>query len=201
MNKNFRYVLVLFVLASMLLGACAAAPASGSSKVETASVAYTGTIESISGTQWIVNGQTITVDPSVVRDGPFSVGDTVKVEVDVNQDGSITVTRVETPSSTDLSDLPSLGNDNSNGNSNDDSSNGNTNDDNSNLNANGNTNDDNSNSSSNSNGSNSNGDDSNTNDDNSNDSNSNDDDNSNGGDDNGNDSGGGNDNGGGNSNG
>ena len=184
MNKNFRYVLVLFVLASMLLGACAAAPASGSSKVETASVAYTGTIESISGTQWIVNGQTITVDPSVVRDGPFSVGDTVKVEVDVNQDGSITVTRVETPSSADLSDLPSLGNDNSNGNSNDDSSNGNTNDDNSNLNANGNTNDDNSNSSSNSN-----------------DSNSNDDDNSNGGDDNGNDSGGGNDNGGGNSNG
>ena len=178
MNKNFRYVLVLFVLASMLLGACAAAPASGSSKVETASVAYTGTIESISGTQWIVNGQTITVDPSVVRDGPFSVGDTVKVEVDVNQDGSITVTRVETPSSTDLSDLPSLGNDNSNGNSNDDNSNGNTNDDNSNVNANGNTNDDNSNSSSNSN-----------------DSNSNDDDNSNGGDDNGNDSGGGNSNG------
>ena len=201
MNKNFRYVLVLFVLASMLLGACAAAPASGSSKVETASVAYTGTIESISGTQWIVNGQTITVDPSVVRDGPFSVGDTVKVEVDVNQDGSITVTRVETPSSADLSDLPSLGNDNSNGNSNDDNSNGNTNDDNSNLNANGNTNDDNSNSSSNSNDSNSNDDDSNTNDDNSNDSNSNDDDNSNGGDDNGNDSGGGNDNGGGNSNG
>ena len=201
MNKNFRYVLVLFVLASMLLGACAAAPASGSSKVETASVAYTGTIESISGTQWIVNGQTITVDPSVVRDGPFSVGDTVKVEVDVNQDGSITVTRVETPSSADLSDLPSLGNDNSNGNSNDDNSNGNTNDDNSNLNANGNTNDDNSNSSSNSNGSNSNGDDSNTNDDNSNGGNSNDDDNSNGGGDNGNDSGGGNDNGGGNSNG
>ena len=201
MNKNFRYVLVLFVLASMLLGACAAAPASGSSKVETASVAYTGTIESISGTQWIVNGQTITVDPSVVRDGPFSVGDTVKVEVDVNQDGSITVTRVETPSSTDLSDLPSLGNDNSNGNSNDDNSNGNTNDDNSNLNANGNTNDDNSNSSSNSNDSNSNDDDSNTNDDNSNGGNSNDDDNSNGGDDNGNDSGGGNDNGGGNSNG
>ena len=200
MNKNFRYVLVLFVLASMLLGACAAAPASGSSKVETASVAYTGTIESISGTQWIVNGQTITVDPSVVRDGPFSVGDTVKVEVDVNQDGSITVTRVETPSSADLSDLPSLGNDNSNGNSNDDNSNGNTNDDNSNLNANGNTNDDNSNSSSNSNDSNSN-DDSNTNDDNSNGSNSNDDDNSNGGGDNGNDSGGGNDNGGGNSNG
>jgi hypothetical protein len=215
MKKVTRYALIVFVLASMLLGACAAAPVTGASKVESASVAFTGTIDGISGSQWIVNGQSITVEPSVIRDGPFSVGDLVKVEVDVNQDGSITVTRVETPSSADLSDLPSLGDDNSNGNTNDDSanvnSNANTNDDNSNA---SNSNDDNSNVSNsnddNSNVSNSNDDNSNvgnSNDDNSNASNSNDansnDDNSNAGgsdDDNSNDdnsNGAGNDNGGG----
>ncbi len=221
MKNVTRYGLIVFVFASMLLGACAAAPVTGASKVESASVAFTGTIDGISGSQWIVNGQSITVEPSVIRDGPFSVGDLVKVEVDVNQDGSITVTRVETPSSADLSDLPSLGDENSNGNTNDDSanvnSNANTNDDNSNA---SNSNDDNSNVSNsnddNSNVSNSNDDNSNvgnSNDDNSNASNSNDansnDDNSNAGgsdDDNSNDdnsngadndnSGGGNDNGG-----
>jgi len=194
MNKISRYALIVFVLASMLLGACAGAPSTGASKVEAASVAYTGTIDSINGNQWVVNGQAITVDPAVINDGPFAVGDTVKVEVEVAQDGSITVTRVELPSSLDLSGLPSLGDDNSNGNTNDDNSNGNTNV-NANGNTNGNTNDDNSNGS-NSNDDNSNG--SNSNDDSSDDSNSNDDsssdDNSNGSDDNGNDSGSGNDN-------
>jgi hypothetical protein len=157
MKSKVRYVLVAFVLASMLLGACAGAPATGASKVEAASVAYTGTIDSINGNQWIVNGQAITVDPAVIRDGPFKIGDTVKVEVNVNQDGTITVTRIEVPSSTDLSSLPSLGNDNSNVNSNDDNSNGNindnANDDNSNANTNGNSNS----SGSNGNGDNSNG--------------------------------------------
>jgi hypothetical protein len=165
MKSKVSYVLAVFVLASMLLGACAGAPVTGASKVDAASVVYTGTIDSINGNQWIVNGQAITVDPAVIRDGPFKIGDTVKVEVNVNQDGTFTVTRVEVPSSADLSTLPSLGNDNSNVNSNDDNSNGNindnANDDNSNANSNGNTNDDlggNSNSSgSNGNGDNSNG--------------------------------------------
>ena len=142
MNKISRYVLVVFVLASMLLGACAgAAPsvASDGGKVEASSVAYTGTIESINGTQWVVNGQTITVDPSVVKDGPFNIGDLVKVEVQVAQDGTVTVTRVELPSQVDMSQLPGLGDDNSND-ANDNDANGNDvngNDDNSN-NANGN---------------------------------------------------------------
>lgn len=118
MNKKFQLVLVVCALASMLLSACAGAPAvassDGGSKVQADSVAYTGTIESINGDQWVVNGQTITVDPAVVRDGPFNVGDVVKVEVQVNQDGSMTVTRVEVPSPSDLSDLSGLGDDNSN---------------------------------------------------------------------------------------
>ena len=137
MNKISRYVLVVFALASMLLGACAgAAPsvAPDGGKVEASSIAYTGTIESINGNQWVVNGQTITVDPSVINDGPFNVGDVVKVEVKVAQDGTVTVTRVEVSTQTDLSQLPGLGDDNSNdANSNDANSNDvNSNDDNSN---------------------------------------------------------------------
>lgn len=109
-------VFIVFVLASMLLGACAgAAPVvAGGGKVEASSVAYTGMIESINGSQWVVNGQTITVDPSVAGNGAFNVGDVVKVEVNVGRDGSLTLTSVEIPSQTDLADLPGLGNDNSN---------------------------------------------------------------------------------------
>ncbi|MCX6060148.1 MAG: DUF5666 domain-containing protein [Chloroflexi bacterium] len=137
MNKISRYVLVVFVFASMILSACSGAASSVASdggKVQASSIAYTGTIESINGNQWVVNGQTITVDPSVVNDGPFNVGDMVKVEVQIAQDGSVTVTRVEVPSQVDLSMLPGLGDDNSNSaNSNDDNSNAvNGNDDNSN---------------------------------------------------------------------
>ncbi|NOT03963.1 MAG: hypothetical protein HOP27_05120 [Anaerolineales bacterium] len=163
MNKISRYVLVVFALASMLLGACAgvAPSAPEGSKVQADSISYTGTIESINGSQWVVNGQTITVDPAVINDGPFNVGDVVKVEVQVAPDGSVTVTRVEVPTQDDLSQLPELGDDNSNNansndiNGNDDNSNNaNGNDDNSNQ-ANGND--------SNSNGGNGNGDNSNGN--------------------------------------
>jgi len=131
MNKISKYLVVFFVLASMLLNACAGASPSqsGGGKVEASSIAYTGTIESINGNQWVVNGQTITVDPSVINDGPFNVGDMVKIEVQIAQDGSITVTRVEVPSQVDLSQLPLIGDDNSNSaNSNDDSNSVNGND-------------------------------------------------------------------------
>ena len=151
MKKIANYVLIVTVLVSMLLGACTAAP--GAAKVDSAPVAYTGTIESIDGDQWVVNGQIITVDPSVVRDGPFKVGDVIKVEVAVSQDGSLTVTRVELPQADDLIQLPEMGDDNSNdangndANSNDDNSNGgNSNDDNGNG---SNSNDDNTNSNTN----------------------------------------------------
>lgn len=131
MNKISKYLVVFFVLASMLLNACTGASPSqsGGGKVEASSIAYTGTIESINGNQWVVNGQTITVDPSVINDGPFNVGDMVKIEVQIAQDGSVTVTRVEVPSQVDLSQLPLIGDDNSNSaNSNDDSNSFNGND-------------------------------------------------------------------------
>jgi hypothetical protein len=139
-NKSFLFVTVV-LLAAYVLSACggvpAAAPAEQAAvKVDASLVAYTGTLEGINGDQWIVNGQALTIDPAVVQDGPFQVGDTVKVEGDVNPDGSFTVSRIEAPSASDLTELPQLGNENANANSND----ANTNDVNANTNINDNTN-------------------------------------------------------------
>jgi hypothetical protein len=101
MKKLYRILLVGSVFAAMLLSACGAAASSESSvgavKGNASPVEFTGVIEAINGDQWTVNGQVITVDPAVVKDGPFQVGDKVKVEADVQADGSVVITRVETP--------------------------------------------------------------------------------------------------------
>lgn len=188
MKSIYRSYLIVVALAAMLLSACggaqAAAPAKQAAvKVDASPIAYTGTVESIVGDQWVVSGQLLTVNPAVIQDGPFQVGDTIKVEGDVNPDGSFTVTRVEMPSADDLAQLPQIGDNPATDNANNNDANANdanVNDDNGN-NDNGNINDD------NSNDANSNDDDDNSNssignnnddDDNSNDANSNDDDDS-----------------------
>ena len=158
-NKRFFFVTVV-LLAAYVLSACGGLPQRAEQstgdqatlKVRAMEMAYTGVIEAINGNEWTVNGQVLSVDPSVVHDGPFQVGDTVKVEAAVSSDGSITVSRVEAPTAADLAELPQIGvgnaNENSNdANSNDDNSNGensndtNANDDNSNDDDNGNNND------------------------------------------------------------
>jgi hypothetical protein len=206
MKTISRFLLFVLTIVPLLLGACAGtAPTSTTAapKVEPIPVAFLGIVDSIADDQWVINGQTVTVTPDVIQDGPFNVGDQVKVEGVVNSDGSFTVSRVEVPTAQDSSTLPQFGNENVNaidnngndanvndGNINDD----NTNDDNNNnANFNDNANDDNGNGN---NSNDDNGNDANSNDDNSNDANSNDDnsndDNSN--DDNSNNDNGGNDN-------
>ena len=201
MNK-IRFLTFVLLLGTLILSACGAAattatpaPVSASQKVEAMPVTFVGIVDSIAGDQWVISGTTVTVDESIVRDGPFTIGDRIKVEGLVNPDGSLTVSRVEAPAPQETATQPPVVVDNSNeaiGNSNtndanindDNSNDGNTNDDD----GGGNTNDDN-------------GNDSNTNDDNgggnTNDDNSNDDNGGNSNDDNGNDDnsgGGGNDN-------
>jgi hypothetical protein len=181
MKHTFRTYVIALAMAALLLSACSGAPAAApaeqaSVKVDASLIAYTGTIDSISGEQWVVNGQPLTVDPSIVRDGPFQAGDTIKVEGSVNADGSFTVTRVEMPSASDMSDLPQIGDPQTDGNTNDTNTNDtNTNDTNTNdTNTNdANTNDD------NMNDDNSNSDDANSNDDGSNSNDDDDDGNSN----------------------
>lgn len=160
-NKRFFYT-TLVLLVAYVLSACGGLPQqAGSSageqaaiKVRAVEVAYTGVVEAINGNEWTVNGQVLTVDPAVVQDGPFQAGDTVKIEGAINPDGSLTVSRVEQPSASDLTDLPQLDdpsvdgtvvNDNANDNTsvNDNANvNVNSNDDDSNTNGNSNNNDD-----------------------------------------------------------
>ena len=99
--KTMKFIRAAIVLLGILLSACApaansAAPANGGGK-GLADVIFSGAIESINGDQWVVNGQTIQVDSSVLRDGPFAVGDTVKVEASRSDDGTVIAQRVETP--------------------------------------------------------------------------------------------------------
>lgn len=128
MKQTYRSFLLVMAVAAMLLNACGAVAAHNlpvapvAAKVDASIIAYTGVIESMDGNQWVVNGQTLVVDPAVVRDGPFQVGDTVKIEGIVNPDGSFTVSSIEAPDASDLAG--SSGNDNANVNDNE-----NTNDD------------------------------------------------------------------------
>lgn len=107
--KAFRFFQVVIILSGILLSACAGAPGSQSAPNTSpggdkpvSEVVFTGTIESMNGDQWVINGQTVIVDPSVLRDGPFMTGDSVKVEARVAGDGSVTAQRVESPSAADL---------------------------------------------------------------------------------------------------
>ena len=126
--KKFSYVLVLVLaLTAVIISACGGSAAISTpdssavsgGKPQASVVEFTGVIETINGNEWTVNGQKITVDPAVVRDGPFSVGDTVKVEVQVQADGSMVVSRVETQGAVDNSNDANSNDTNSNSNSND----------------------------------------------------------------------------------
>lgn len=106
--KTIKFFRAVIVLIGLLLGACAPAAAPSSAPANVGSgkaiseVVFTGVIESMDGDQWVIDGQTVTVDSSVLRDGSFALGDTVKVEASVAEDGSVTAQRVETPVAADL---------------------------------------------------------------------------------------------------
>lgn len=114
--KAIKLFQAMVVVAGILLSACTAAPAAssvpgtssaGGDKPQFSEVVFTGVIDGMQGDQWIINGQPVKVDPSTLRDGPFVVGDTVKVEALVAGDGSVTAQRVESPSARDLTEVSS----------------------------------------------------------------------------------------------
>lgn len=195
--KNLRFPTFLLILGSLILSACGGAvtttpepvPTSASTSVNAMPVTFIGVVDSIDGDQWTISGTTVTVKETVVHDGPFRVGDQVKVEGLVHPDGSFTILRVEAPAVVSDNTNDAFGNANTNDtNINEDNSNtSNSNDDNSNG-GNGNTNDGNTNDDNSNNGNGNTNDEDNSNNDNgnSNDDNSNDDDDDNSNDDRGN---------------
>ncbi|MHB8779713.1 MAG: DUF5666 domain-containing protein [Anaerolineales bacterium] len=101
MKKMSRVLLFVLALTAMLVGAyggVASAASAGTGKGQASLMEFTGVIEAIDGNQWTIGGQVITIDPTVLHNGPYKVGDTVKVEADVQADGSILITSVELPS-------------------------------------------------------------------------------------------------------
>lgn len=100
--KTIKFLRVVIVLLGILLSACAPAASSsaagnGGGGKGLADVIVSGVIESMNGNQWVINGQTVQVDSSVLRDGSFAVGDTVKVEASKSDDGTVIAQRVGTP--------------------------------------------------------------------------------------------------------
>ncbi len=66
-----------------------------SGQYEGQKVKFTGTVESMDGNQWVVDGKTITVDTNTRIKGSIQVGDTVKVEAYVQADGSLLAHEIE----------------------------------------------------------------------------------------------------------
>jgi hypothetical protein len=120
--KDIRLLTFVLVIGTLVLSACGAAAATPtaapqaarSAKVDAMPVSFVGIVDSIAGDQWVISGTTVTVDPQIVRDGPFDVGDQVKVEGFVNPDGSFTISRVESPTPQETATLPAVSVDNSN---------------------------------------------------------------------------------------
>lgn len=170
MFKINRFTLVsLLLVGAYLLSACGGTlPQSSASevapKVLAKEIVFTGVVEAMNGSEWIVSGQKVTVDPAAALYPNITVGMIVKVEGQVSADGAVTALKVETSAVTD-----DTTND-ANANTDDGNANVNSNDDDS---ADDNANDDNSNDVGNSNDDSSNGN-VNSNDDNGNDDNSND---------------------------
>jgi len=145
MQKSIRFMASVLILGAYLLSACTGAAPSQSSdpakaqKVDSSEVVFTGIVEAINGDQWTVNGQTVVIDGLTALDVNIKVGDVVKVEANVSQDGSVVAVKIESSVADDTNSNSS--NDNSS-NANDNNANdANSNDDsNANDNGNGNTN-------------------------------------------------------------
>ncbi len=77
------------------------------------SIELTGVVSSMTAENWTISGRLVAVTPQTETKGTFSVGDTVKVHVQVNADGSLTALEIEAG--------PAVGNANDNLNANDNS--------------------------------------------------------------------------------
>lgn len=142
MQKSYRFILSGIMLGAFLLSACtgvvpqqdSSTDLSSSSNSQSNDIVFTGTVEAMNGAQWLISGQQVSVDGLTLIDANLQVGDSVKVEATVSQDGEVLALSIELPG------MDALEANDSSSNSNDDvaNSNDNTNsaNDNSNVNSN-----------------------------------------------------------------
>ncbi|NJN79070.1 MAG: hypothetical protein HC797_00560 [Anaerolineales bacterium] len=154
--KGFsRLFLVVMVTTAMLISACGGGlPAEsdssvGGNKPLASLVRVEGYIEAISGNQWTINGQVVTVDESILDDdddlNDYQVGDYIEIKAEVSTDGSLVAREVDSSDDGNENDDDGLGgighglsndndddsnsNDDDDSNDNDDDSNDNDDDD------------------------------------------------------------------------
>lgn len=145
MQKSYRFLLSALILGAFLLSACSGAipqsdDASGGSAGTSSEVVFTGTVQSMGGAQWLISSQSVDVDGSTAVDSSIQVGDIVRVEANVSQEGAVLALKIESSSPDDDSNAndANSNDDNANTNGDDGNTNANTNDvdDNSNANLN-----------------------------------------------------------------
>lgn len=101
MFKINRFTLISFwLIGAYLLSACGET-LSQSPALEVApkalakEVVFTGIVESINGNQWVVSGQTITVDPAIAMASNVTIGAFVKAEGKVSSDNAVVALKIE----------------------------------------------------------------------------------------------------------
>jgi hypothetical protein len=129
MQKNLYIVVSLLMLGAYLLSACSGtipqpADSVGIPNVQVNDVVFTGVVEAIGDSQWTISGQPVSLDVSTVVDPNIQVGDIVKVEASVGQDGVVVAAKVEASSANDDNANSNPSNDNA-GNTNDNTANSN----------------------------------------------------------------------------
>jgi hypothetical protein len=148
-HKQYKLLSVVLILAYML-SACGSVPALPGGQLpqgdQSQEVVFGGTVEAMGAGQWVVSGRSVSFSNSTAVDANIQVGDPVKVEAVVDQDGNVTALRIESASPDDLASGNSNDVSTNDGNLTDNAANsndgpvGNSNSEDSNANANGNAN-------------------------------------------------------------
>lgn len=117
MQKKLYAVMSLLMLGAYLLSACSGTmpqpvDSVGSPNVQVNDVVFTGVVEAINDSQWTISGQPVSVDVSTAVDPNIGVGDIVKVEARVGQDGVVVAAKVEASGANDENANSNSSNDN-----------------------------------------------------------------------------------------
>lgn len=134
MKKTFRFTFMsIALIGAYLLSACGgtlprSAPSEAAQKVQAEEIVFTGIVEQINGSQWVVSGQAFTVDQAAEMDSGIVVGDIVKVEGAVSADGNIVALKIEASAASDENTNDGNSNDDDNGNEDNDNGNNDNND-------------------------------------------------------------------------
>jgi len=117
MQKKLYAVGSLLMLGAYLLSACSGTipqptDSVGIPNVQTNDVVFTGVVEAIGDSQWTISGQPVSVEVSTAVDPNIQVGDIVKVEASVGQDGVVVAAKVEASGANDENANSNSSNDN-----------------------------------------------------------------------------------------